>query len=193
MQIKDAKKQFVQGWGALGSQWGINKTLAQIHALMMVSTEPLSTEEIMEELSISRGNANMNIRELTDWGLVSKVFKPGERRDYFVGEKEVWKIARQVAKVRKAKELDPILNLFSTLKELDFPVKNEDTKQFQKLVKLERKGPAQAVEELIFHQKNQFVRKYGIPQNFRAFGRKPFAKSWLHLPKSIHQPVLYHE
>ncbi|HNE50529.1 MAG TPA: transcriptional regulator [Chitinophagales bacterium] len=134
MQIKDAKKQFVQGWGALGSQWGINKTLAQIHALMMVSTEPLSTEEIMEELSISRGNANMNIRELTDWGLVSKVFKPGERRDYFVGEKEVWKIARQVAKVRKAKELDPILNLFSTLKELDFPVKNEDTKQFQKLV-----------------------------------------------------------
>ncbi|MFN8267088.1 MAG: transcriptional regulator [Chitinophagales bacterium] len=134
MQIKDAKKQFVQGWGALGSQWGINKTLAQIHALMMVSTEPLSTEEIMEELSISRGNANMNIRELTDWGLVFKVFKPGERRDYFVGEKEVWKIARQVAKVRKAKELDPILNLFSTLKELDFPVKNEDTKQFQKLV-----------------------------------------------------------
>ncbi len=134
MQIKEAKEQFVQGWGALGSQWGINKTLAQIHALMMISSVPLSTEEIMEELSISRGNANMNIRELTDWGLVSKVFKPGERRDYFVGEKDVWKIARQVAKVRKAKELDPILNLFSTLKQLDFPVKNEDIKQFQKLV-----------------------------------------------------------
>ena len=134
MQIKDAKKQFVQGWGALGSQWGINKTLAQIHALMMVSTDALSTEEIMSELSISRGNANMNIRELTDWGLVTKVFKPGERRDYFVGEKDVWKIARQVAKIRKTRELDPILKLLTDLKELDIPVKNEDTKQFQKLV-----------------------------------------------------------
>ena len=87
MQIKEAKQQFVQAWGALGSQWGINKTMAQIHALMMVSTEALSTEQIMEELSISRGNANMNIRELTDWGLVTKVFKPGERRDYFISRK----------------------------------------------------------------------------------------------------------
>lgn len=134
MQVKEAKQQFVQAWGALGSQWGINKTMAQIHALMMVSTDALSTEEIMAELSISRGNANMNIRELTDWGLVTKVFKPGERRDYFVGEKDVWKIARQVAKIRKTRELDPILKLLTDLKELDIPVKNEDTKQFQKLV-----------------------------------------------------------
>jgi len=134
MQVKEAKQQFVQAWGALGSQWGINKTMAQIHALMMVSTDALSTEEIMSELSISRGNANMNIRELTDWGLVTKVFKPGERRDYFVGEKDVWKIARQVAKIRKTRELDPILKLLTDLKELDIPVKNEDTKQFQKLV-----------------------------------------------------------
>lgn len=134
MQVKEAKQQFVQSWGALGSQWGINKTMAQIHALMMVSTDALSTEEIMAELSISRGNANMNIRELTDWGLVTKVFKPGERRDYFVGEKDVWKIARQVAKIRKTRELDPILKLLTDLKELDIPVKNEDTKQFQKLV-----------------------------------------------------------
>lgn len=132
--MKEAKQQFVQAWGALGSQWGINKTMAQIHALMMVSTDALSTEEIMAELSISRGNANMNIRELTDWGLVTKVFKPGERRDYFVGEKDVWKIARQVAKIRKTRELDPILKLLTDLKELDIPVKNEDTKQFQKLV-----------------------------------------------------------
>ena len=134
MQVKEAKQQFVQAWGALGSQWGINKTMAQIHALMMVSTDALSTEEIMSELSISRGNANRNIRELTDWGLVTKVFKPGERRDYFVGEKDVWKIARQVAKIRKTRELDPILKLLTNLKELDIPVKNEDTKQFQKLV-----------------------------------------------------------
>lgn len=134
MQIKEAKQQFVQAWGALGSQWGINKTMAQIHALMMVSTEPLSTEDIMEELSISRGNANMNIRELTDWGLVSKVFKAGERRDYFIGEKDVWKIAKQVAKIRKTRELDPILKLLTEIKNIDTLVKNEDTKHFQKMV-----------------------------------------------------------
>ena len=134
MQLLEAKKQFVQAWGALGSQWGINKTMAQIHALMMVSTEPLSTEEIMEELSISRGNANMNIREMTDWGLVTKVFKAGERRDYFVGEKEVWKIAKQVAKIRKTRELDPILKLLEQLKTVNAHIKNDELKHFQKMV-----------------------------------------------------------
>lgn len=134
MQVKEAKQQFVQAWGALGTQWGINKTMSQIHALMMISMEPLSTEDIMEELAISRGNANMNIRELTDWGLVTKVFKPGERRDYFVGEKDVWKIAKQVAKIRKTRELDPILKLLEAIKNENFAVKNEELKQFQKMV-----------------------------------------------------------
>lgn len=135
MNSKEAKRQFIQAWGGLGSQWGINKTMAQIHALMMVSGQELSTEDIMEELSISRGNVNMNIRELIDWGLVTKVFRHGERRDYFVGEKDVWKIAKQVAKIRKAKELDPILKLLEELKNIEPQPKNEEMKQFQKLVK----------------------------------------------------------
>jgi len=134
MQINEAKHQFVQTWGSLSSQWGINKTMAQIHALMMLSTEPLSTEEIMEQLSISRGNANMNIRELMDWALVTKVFKHGERRDYFIGEKDVWKIAKQVAKIRKTRELDPILKLLEELKDLKSLPNNEETKHFQKMV-----------------------------------------------------------
>ncbi len=135
MNVKEAKRQFVQAWGALGSQWGINKTMAQIHALMMVSGEELSTEDIMAELAISRGNVNMNIRELIDWGLVSKVFKHGERRDYFVGEKDVWKIAKQVAKIRKTRELDPILKLLEEIKQIDNLPKTEEMKHFQKMVK----------------------------------------------------------
>jgi DNA-binding transcriptional regulator GbsR (MarR family) len=134
MQINEAKHQFVQAWGSLSSQWGINKTMAQIHALMMLSTEPLSTEEIMEQLSISRGNAIMNIRELMDWALVTKVFKHGERRDYFIGEKDVWKIAKQVAKIRKTRELDPILKLLEELKDLKSLPNNDETKHFQKMV-----------------------------------------------------------
>ena len=123
MNVKEAKRQFVQAWGALGSQWGINKTMAQIHALMMVSGEELSTEDIMAELAISRGNVNMNIRELIDWGLVSKVFKHGERRDYFV------------AKIRKTRELDPILKLLEEIKQIDNLPKTEEMKHFQKMVK----------------------------------------------------------
>ena len=134
MQLEEAKKQFVQAWGALGSQWGINKTMAQIHALMILSKEPLSTEEIMDELLISRGNANMNLRELMDWGLLSKVFKAGERKDYFIGEKDVWKIAKQVAKIRKTRELDPILKLLHEIKDIDLSDKSDETKHFQKMV-----------------------------------------------------------
>src|SRR6476620_7747797 len=119
MNIKDSKIQFVQAWGALGSQWGINKTMAQIHALLLLANEPLSTEDIMEQLAISRGNANMNIRELMEWGLADKVYKFGERRDYFIAEKDVWRVARQVAKIRKKRELEPILKLLEQIEHVD--------------------------------------------------------------------------
>ncbi|HQD13507.1 MAG TPA: transcriptional regulator, partial [Chitinophagales bacterium] len=89
---------------------------------------------IMEALAISRGNVNMNVRELIDMGLVFKVFKQGERRDYFIGEKDVWKIAKQVAKLRKARELDPVLNLLQEIRQMDLPPKNEEVKRFLKLV-----------------------------------------------------------
>ncbi len=69
MKLAEAKQQFVASWGAFGTQWGINRTMAQIHALLLISPDPLSADDIMDQLSISRGNANMNIRELIDWAL----------------------------------------------------------------------------------------------------------------------------
>ena len=104
MKLAEAKSQFIQAWGTLGSKWGINRTMAQLHALLMVSPEPLSTEDMMAELNISRGNVNMNIRDLMDWGLVEKTFKQGDRKEYFWAEKDVWKITKQVAKERKKRE-----------------------------------------------------------------------------------------
>ena len=77
--LNEARSRFLQCWGEMGSCWGINKTMAQIHALLMVHEEPLSTDEVMRELNISRGNANMNLRSLVDWGLVRRSFKKGER------------------------------------------------------------------------------------------------------------------
>ena len=70
MELPEAKERFIQAWGGFGSQWGINRSMAQVHALLLVSPDPLSTEDVMEQLNISRGNANMNLRALIDWNLV---------------------------------------------------------------------------------------------------------------------------
>lgn len=111
MNYREAKNKFVQTWGALGSQWGINKTMAQIHALLMVSHEPVSMEDIMEELQISRGNASMNLRALMDWGIVYKEYKVGERREFFTAEKDLDELAVKISKERSKREIKPALKV----------------------------------------------------------------------------------
>lgn len=134
MQLEDAKDRFIQAWGALGSQWGINRTMAQVHALLLVSPDSLSTEDIMGMLKISRGNANMNLRALIDWGLVNKEHKTGERRDYFYAEKEIWYIARQVIIERRKRELKPVLKVLAEVKEVEGQRSNQDVKAFLEAV-----------------------------------------------------------
>lgn len=109
--LKAAREEFVAQWGALGTQWGINRTMAQIHALLMTAPEALGTDEVMDELEISRGNAHTNLKELVAWGLVRVVVKKGERREYFEAEKDVWKIFITVARERKRREIDPALEV----------------------------------------------------------------------------------
>ena len=111
MDYKEAKNKFVQPWGALGSQWGINKTMAQIHALLMVSHEAVSMEDIMEELQISRGNASMNLRALMDWGIVYKEYKAGERREFFTAEKDLDELAVKISRERSKREIKPALKV----------------------------------------------------------------------------------
>ncbi|MGV3460421.1 MAG: GbsR/MarR family transcriptional regulator [Flavobacterium sp.] len=111
MEFTEAKNKFIQTWGALGSQWGINKTMAQIHALLMVAPEALSMEDIMEELQISRGNASMNIRALMDWGIVYKENKAGERREFFTAEKDLDELAVKIARERSRREIKPALKV----------------------------------------------------------------------------------
>ena len=113
--LEDARATFIDSWGALGSNWGINRTMAMIHALLLVSDEPLSTDEIMEVLGVSRGNANTNLRDLVGWGLIRRVVRKGERREYFEAEKDVWKIACCVARERSRREIEPIVNALRQL------------------------------------------------------------------------------
>jgi DNA-binding transcriptional regulator GbsR (MarR family) len=130
VKLTDAKLQFIASWGAFGTHWGINRTMAQIHALLLISPDPLTQDHIMEQLNISRGNVNMNIRELIDWALVERVILPGERREYFSAEKDIWKVSRLIIKERKKRELDPMLKLLDQLKDVDGDKKDKNVKQF---------------------------------------------------------------
>ncbi len=134
MELAEAKQKFIESWGKLGSEWGINRTMAQIHALLLISTEALTTEEIMEALSISRGNANMTLRDLIDWGLVEKQHKAGERKEYFYANKDTWYIARQVAKERRKRELDPIIKVLDQLSKVEGDPQDPEYKTFSKSI-----------------------------------------------------------
>ncbi|MBA9074785.1 DNA-binding transcriptional regulator GbsR (MarR family) [Flavobacterium gossypii] len=130
MEFKEAKNKFIQTWGALGSQWGINKTMAQIHALLMISPEPLSMEDIMEELLISRGNASMNLRALMDWGIVYKEYKSGERKEFFTAEKDLDELAVKIAQERSKREIKPALRVLKDVSS----IKGNETKETKHFV-----------------------------------------------------------
>lgn len=134
MKYTEAKEELIQAWGNLGYSWGLNKTMAQIHALLMISPKALSTEDIMQELNISRGNANMNIRALLEWHIIYRVSVSGERKEYFKSEKDIWILARQVAKERKNRELEPILKVLREVNEVPSDGSDE-TREFKKIVK----------------------------------------------------------
>ncbi|UOE47295.1 transcriptional regulator [Mucilaginibacter sp. SMC90] len=134
MELAEAKLKFIEAWGKLGSEWGINRTMAQVHALLMISPEALTTEEVMAELSISRGNANMTLRDLIDWGLIEKQHKTGERKEFFYAEKDVWTIARRVAEERKKRELTPIIKILDQLGAVEGDAKDPAYKTFKTTV-----------------------------------------------------------
>jgi DNA-binding transcriptional regulator GbsR (MarR family) len=117
---QEALEQFLLLWGEMAPAWGINKTMAQIHALLYADEDPLDTDTIMARLDISRGNANMNLRKLSEWGLVSKHQQEGSRKEYFTAEKDVWIIASIIIQERQYRELAPVKqNLIECLQLLE--------------------------------------------------------------------------
>jgi DNA-binding transcriptional regulator GbsR (MarR family) len=130
MKLTEAKQQFISSWGAFGTHWGINRTMAQIHALLLVTPDPLTQDDIMEQLNISRGNTNMNIRELINWGLVERLLVTGERKEYFCAEKDIWKVVKQIVKERKKRELEPMLKLLDQLEEVEGDKRDKNVKAF---------------------------------------------------------------
>ena len=148
MKLIEAKQQFISSWGAFGTHWGINRTMAQIHALLLISPDPLTQDDIMEELNISRGNTNMNIRELINWRLVERVLLPGERKEYFSAEKDMWKVVKQIVKERKKRELEPMLQLLDKLEDVEGDKKDKNVKIFVETISSIKKLGRQADKTL---------------------------------------------
>lgn len=132
MELEDAKNKYIQTWGSLATSWGINKTMAQVHALLLVATKPMSAEDIMESLQISRGNVNMNVRALIDWGIVQKEFVVGERKEFFVAVKDIWELFKQIVKERKKREIEPVIKVLKELQDVN--TDSEEGKEFKKVV-----------------------------------------------------------
>lgn len=109
MQLTPTMKQFVLHWGEMGSRWGVNRTIAQIHALLYLAEEPLTAETISETLGVARSNVSTSLRELQSWGLVKVVHVLGDRRDHFESLHDVWDIFMVILEERKRRELDPTL------------------------------------------------------------------------------------
>jgi len=107
--LDESKALFIRRWGEMGGYWGINRTMAEIHALMFVSTQPLCTDDVMEKLLVSRGNASMNLRSLVDWGLIERVHLRGDRKEYFICQTDVWQMFENIIRQRRRREVEPIL------------------------------------------------------------------------------------
>lgn len=103
-------EHFIESWGSMGVLWGINRSMARIHAFLLTSEDPMDLDTIADSLRISRGNASMCLKELRNWGVIQRVHEAGDRRDYYVAESDALKIFFQIARERKKREYDPALH-----------------------------------------------------------------------------------
>jgi DNA-binding transcriptional regulator GbsR (MarR family) len=133
-QLRNAQDTFIRRWGEMGATWGINRTMAEIHALLYIVGLPLCTDDVMERLHISRGNASMSLRALVDWGIIRRLHKRGERREFFESLTDVWEIFSIIAAERKRREMDPVL---------------ETIKQCQKMLDEQSLGKSAAKSEVV--------------------------------------------
>lgn len=116
--LAEAQDRFIAVWGQMGSTWGISRTMAEVHALLYIAGEPLCTDDVMDRLQISRGNASMSLRALVDWGVVFRSHKRGDRKEYFLAEQDVWAMFRAIVRERMKREVDPVLVALHEIREM---------------------------------------------------------------------------
>ncbi len=107
--LKGADNLFIRRWGEMAVSWGISRTMAEIHALLYLNTCPLCTDDVMDRLAVSRGSASVNLRELVNWGLIVRVHRRGDRKEYFEAEHDVWQMFETIVRERRRREVQPIV------------------------------------------------------------------------------------
>ncbi|MCG3125433.1 MAG: hypothetical protein CHACPFDD_00253 [Phycisphaerae bacterium] len=117
-ELENSKAMLIRRWGEMGGYWGINRTMAEIHALMYVTRKPLCTDDVMDLLKVSRGNASMNLRALVDWGLVRRVHILGDRKEYFEADTSVWRMFETIMRERRRREVEPIIATIDRCREM---------------------------------------------------------------------------
>lgn len=117
-RLKSARDRFVALWGQMASNWGIPRSMAEVHALLLIAGEPMNTDDLMESLHISRGSASMTLKALQEWGVISRVHIRGDRKEYFQAEQDVWKLFRTILRERKKREIDPLLEALRECRDL---------------------------------------------------------------------------
>ena len=113
--LADGRQEFIELWGDMGARWGVPRSMTELHALLYIVGAPMNTDEIMKQLSISRGNASMTLRTLLDWGIITRTHRPDDRKDYYIAEQDVWKLFATVARARKRRELEPLTARLNSL------------------------------------------------------------------------------
>jgi DNA-binding transcriptional regulator GbsR (MarR family) len=120
--LLEAQDRFIAVWGQMAGAWGISRTMAEVHALLYITGQPLCTDDIMDRLEISRGNASMSLRALLDWGIVERAHKRGDRKEYFQAEQDVWALFRAIVRERITREVDPMLASMHEIRDMTGPL-----------------------------------------------------------------------
>jgi len=182
-QLIDSQDRFIASWGRMGSVWGISRTMAEVHALLYITGTPMCTDEIMDRLGVSRGNVSMSVRSLLEWAVIEKVRLPGDRKEYYQAEQDVWSMLRAIARERIKREVDPLLSALDDIGELSPQLGThapEDIKALHKRLDEVRDG-----FELITTLAHKFTgpRGAGLQTAAKLLAKAPVGRSKKHSPQ----------
>lgn len=187
-QLLEAQDRFIASWGRMGSVWGISRTMAEVHALLYITGQPLCTDEVMDRLGVSRGNVSMSVRSLLEWGVIEKVRHQGDRKEYYQAEQDVWSMLRAIARERIKREVDPLLDALDEIGELGPQVgtqSQEDIRDLHKRLDEIRDGFG-----LITTLAHKFAgpRGAGLQTAAKLLARAPVGRRTKHAPKKPGRP-----
>jgi len=188
-QLIEAQDRFIASWGRMGSVWGISRTMAEVHALLYITGQPMCTDQIMDRLRVSRGNVSMSVRSLLEWAVIEKVRLPEDRKEYFQAEQDVWSMLRAIARERIKREVDPLLDVLDEIGDLSPQVEKKSPEEVIDLH--QRLDDIRDGFELITTITHKFAgpRGAGLQTAAKLLAKAPVGRSTKHIAKKINPKI----